>query len=183
MTSIVKSRALNSANREHEYPASNMPFYLYGTPNQMHISHMLLRAPNISLSAGNVTLSPPLESTITSQLPKGLILTLEEIPEAAMQPFPTTIKDLSHFFFRNKEEFKVKIYKDSRGSQENGPGLLNDLGNSEWQGKMKLNRDVDVDAEWPNKDEFANNVVDSGHWQEELAKIGNVLNSKYKDGQ
>lgn len=157
-----------------------MPFYLYGTRQQKHISHILLRAPNIALSAGNVTFSPELPEKALQNLSNGLILKLTEKYEAAMQPFPTKNKDLPrHFFFRGNQKFKVKVYYDKKDNKEGGPDLLQDLEEVEYDGELTLNLDVDVDAEGPNKDElYEASNVDSTKWQEELDKIGNVLNSK-----
>ncbi|KAL8803493.1 MAG: hypothetical protein Q9223_006140, partial [Gallowayella weberi] len=66
-----------------------MPFYLYGTPENIHIDHMLLRAPNIQLSASNITLDvfPPIPA---NTLKAGCILFADEVPESAMQPFLPT---------------------------------------------------------------------------------------------
>ncbi|KAL8784728.1 MAG: hypothetical protein Q9213_003825, partial [Squamulea squamosa] len=85
----LKDRPLNSKYRDHAYPSGHMPFYLYGTPSSLHIDHMLLRAPNIQLSASNINLSvsPPIPATT---LKNGCILYLDGIQESAMQPFLPT---------------------------------------------------------------------------------------------
>ncbi|KAL8827771.1 MAG: hypothetical protein Q9170_006883, partial [Blastenia crenularia] len=85
----IKDRPLNSKYRDHAYPSAHMPFYLYGTPSALHIDHMLLLAPNIQLSASNISLS------VTPELPapllkEGCILSLHDVQEAAMQPFLPT---------------------------------------------------------------------------------------------
>ena len=46
---------------------------------------------------------------------------------------------------------------------------------------MVLNKDIDVDAEWPNKDSYQSNKPDCDHWQKELENIDSVLNSQHKD--
>lgn len=188
VTGIVKSRPLNSEHREKKYPEGFTPFYLYGTPEQQHISHMLLRAPNIALSAGGVTLTRQVDGKdvalgddILSQVHNGLILTLQNIPEAAMQPFPEKNKELpSQFFFRKDHKFPVKIWKDPKPNSAKGPGLLEDL-EELCEATMVLNKDVDIDAEWPNNDSYKSNKPDCDHWQKELEKISSVLNSQYKD--
>ncbi|KAI9370253.1 pyridoxal phosphate-dependent transferase [Aspergillus egyptiacus] len=182
VTRVIRSRALNSANREHDYPANNTPFYLYGTSDQIHIMHMLLRAPNVSLSAGNITFTPPLPDPVTSDLPKGLVLTLDEVPEAAMQPVSRSTAD-PYPCFRPGQELKVSIFHDPKGSQESGPGLLENLGPRLWEGKMTLGKEVDVDADWPNRDYLENGSNTCDFWQQELDNIGNVLSRPYKGEQ
>ncbi|GFF54317.1 pyridoxal-dependent decarboxylase conserved domain protein [Aspergillus udagawae] len=106
---VIKNRSLNSRNREPEYPTSDMPFYVYGAGAQCHISHSLLKAPNIELGATNIklTLDADLED---EELARGAILCLTGVPEAPMQPFPAkSSDDSSDFFFRPGQEFQVKI--------------------------------------------------------------------------
>ena len=178
MTRIVKSRPLNSANRDSEYTQHSMPFYLYGTKAQQHISHMLLRAPNATLSASNVQLDEHLTKEITEHLSNGLILTLPDHREATMQPFPATNKDVTDdktFFFRQGKSFNVNVYVDPNGPSAKGPGLLDDLDTPLARGTMKLGNVVHVDVESLNKDPFANVTVPFEPW-EELKQIENVLN-------
>ncbi|CAG7948880.1 unnamed protein product [Penicillium nalgiovense] len=190
---IIKSRPLNSTNRDHDYPQKDMPFYLYGTPDQMHISHMLLRSPNINLSASNVTLSAkdenshkPEEVIHAGDLSSGLILALTDHREGAMQPFPERVSARNTddtpdtFFFSNGRTFDVAVWKDPKKNVDMGPDLLKDIGQPFWRGVLTLSPDLDYDSVWPNKDPAANKKVDSAYWQDELSKIPNVLNAKYK---
>ena len=55
--SILKDKSLRSRYADGSYPANVVPFYLYGTPNSLNIDHILVRNPNIQLSAENVQLS------------------------------------------------------------------------------------------------------------------------------
>ncbi|KAI9932016.1 hypothetical protein ASPWEDRAFT_68450 [Aspergillus wentii DTO 134E9] len=186
---IIKSRPLNSINRDLKYPQENMPFYLYGTPDHVHISHVLVRAPNIALSAANVKLSifAGVEDRLSADdLSKGLILGLTEKPEVAMQPFSGQVSATAEspdetFFFRSGKKFQVNIWRDKKASNAAGPGLLNDLGDPFWSGTLTLGNDVDYDSEWPNKDPAATQKVDADRWQTELRSIGNVLNAGYVD--
>lgn len=179
LTRIVKSRPLNSANRDSEYPQHYMPFYLYGTKAQQHISHMLLRAPNVTLSASNVQLDEHLTKAITQEhLSNGLILTLPDHREATMQPFPATndeFTDDEAFFFRQDQSFNVNVYVDPKGPSAKGPGLLDDLDTPLGRGTMKLGNVVHVDVESLNKDPFANVTVPFEPWKE-LKDLENVLN-------
>ena len=99
-----------------------MPFYLYGTPKDLNIDHILVRSPNIQLSADNIQLSLA-QSLPPDVLAKGAILTINGISEAAMQPFQSTEGSLgdtltadSNFFFRPGQEFSVAVYEDPRAA-------------------------------------------------------------------
>lgn len=175
---IVKSRPLNSPNRELGYPEDFMPFYLYGTPAQPHISHMLLRAPNISLSASNVKLDLDHTQAVNDGLPNGLILTLSDWREVTMQPFPATndeIRKGTSFFFRKDNKFNVRVFEDPKSAHDKGPGLLVGLKEPIAQGTMTLGDDVRVDVEGPNKDPF-DKPPSTKSWEDELDKVKAVLN-------
>lgn len=166
-----------------------MPFYLYGTGrDDMHISHMLLKAPNISLAASNITFQPDLGQEVVSGLEKGLILTFSTRHEASMQPFPSENKSLPEsFFFHKGAEFDVKVWKDPMVSKDSnkgpikGPGLLKGLkkGNELYDGKVKLGDYIAVDAEGPNADPFEYKQNDSTTWHDGLEEIGKMLNGTY----
>ncbi|KAI0602443.1 pyridoxal-dependent decarboxylase domain-containing protein [Biscogniauxia sp. FL1348] len=87
LTDVVVSRPLNSKWRLKDYPASFMPFYLYGTSQEVNIDHVIVRAPNTQLSAGRCKLEfyNEVPDTIWE---KPLVLLLEDVYEAPMQPFP-----------------------------------------------------------------------------------------------
>lgn len=192
---LIKSRPLNPVYRDHDYPKENVPFYLYGTPQQMHISHMLLRSPNIALSAGNINLtlknenvSEPKKGISAEDLSAGLILALTKRREAAMQPFPERVSaneiesDRDSFFFSNGKKFDVSVWKDPKKPIDQGPDLLKGLKGKDpdWTGVLTLGQDLDFDSVWPNKDPAADTKMDSSHWQKRLAEIPDVLNASYK---
>lgn len=159
----------------------------------MHISHVLLRAPNIALSAANITLSAkdedspkPEEHIHAGHLSSGLILALNDYPEVAMQPFPEMVsatgKNKDHdFFFRRDTSFDVSVWKDPKRNADKGPDLLKSIGQPFWTGVLTSSSDLDVDSVWPNKDPAAKNKVDCDHWQDELSKIPNVLSAKHRE--
>ncbi|KAE8336641.1 hypothetical protein BDV24DRAFT_168073 [Aspergillus arachidicola] len=91
-------------------PEDYMPFYLYGSEKQWHISHKLLQAPNATFSAGNVKLDDrPASSLNQGHAEKGASLALTEVPETSMQPFPTSESELpACFFFKPDKKYKVK---------------------------------------------------------------------------
>ncbi|KAE8143547.1 pyridoxal phosphate-dependent transferase [Aspergillus pseudotamarii] len=187
ITRIVKSRPLNSANRDDHYPRHVMPFYLYGSEKQFHISHMLLQAPNVNLSACDVKLelSDELADPVSTRLGKGegLILTLTEFREETMHPFPqdnqNAVYTSKDFFFQKGKTFKVKIYEDPNQAIAQGPGLLDKLRRPIARGVMTLGDDVHVDAEQLNKDPLE--VMNEGNkWDEDLDKIEQTLDKGRK---
>ncbi|CAG7558667.1 unnamed protein product [Fusarium equiseti] len=180
LKSLVKSRPLNSIHRDIDYPDKFMPFYLYGSDHEAHITHTLVKSPNISLSASSITFNPALPAPVTSLLPEGLILGLAEIPEASVQPFLERNTDLSeNFLFAPKKNFKVAIYRDPKESAAEGPGLLKDLGAALYEGEMTLGENVFVDAEGPNEDKLKDIKVESDDWQRKLDEIGAVLDGSH----
>jgi hypothetical protein len=181
LKSAIKSRPLNSINRDIEYPDKFMPFYLYGSEDELHITHTLVKSPNISLSASNVTFEPPIPSSVTSNLlTDGLILGLVQIPEASVQPFAQQNKDLEEdFFFSSGKKFKVSIWEDPKSYDQAGPGLLKDLDDDLYEGVMTLGENVFVDAEGPNEDQLKDIKVESDAWQRKLDEIGSVLDGTH----
>ncbi|THC87545.1 hypothetical protein EYZ11_013009 [Aspergillus tanneri] len=155
MTKVVKSRPLNSANRDPNYPRNFMPFYLYGSPYECHIAHMLLQAPNVNLSACDVQLDEKLAKAVKNNLEKGLILTLTDYREETMQPFPAKNNLIGNdFFFRQGQKFQVDVYEDPNPTSAEGPGLLNGLRSPIASGTMTLGLDIHIDVETMNRDPY-----------------------------
>ncbi|KAL2789089.1 pyridoxal-dependent decarboxylase conserved domain protein [Aspergillus keveii] len=184
VTQIIKYRSLNARNREPDYPPTYMPFYLYGSGSQHHISHVLLKSPNIELGAANVqlTLDTPLDE---DELSRGAILCLTTIPEAPMQPFPTTSQGISDidtrtdFFFRPGQKFKVKIWRDLKRAEESGPNLLpgsvEGFGPEIATGEVLLRGgEVIVDAESVNRDPFDTGDEESEQWRDLFRSLEGV---------
>lgn len=175
---VIKSRPLNSANREADYPEDYMPFYLYGSGKQWHISHMLLQAPNATFSAGNVKLDDKLVSSLNKgHAEKGAILALTEVPETPMQPFPTSKSELpACFFFQPDKKYKVKVWDDPNDASAAGPGLLEGLGEP-IEGTITLSKEIHIDLEWINKDPFEREDR-VGKWRDEFSQIGKKLEKR-----
>lgn len=55
--STLKDRSLRNRHSDHSWPRDFVPFYLYGTAKSLNLDHILVRSPNIQLSAENVQLS------------------------------------------------------------------------------------------------------------------------------
>ncbi|KAI0407849.1 pyridoxal-dependent decarboxylase domain-containing protein [Xylaria palmicola] len=87
----IVSRPLNSKHRLNEYPSTFMPFYLYGSENEANIDHVITRAPNSQLSAGRCKLKW-YQAQDPSVWDKDLVLLLEDVREAPMQPLPPNVE-------------------------------------------------------------------------------------------
>ncbi|OGM43988.1 pyridoxal-dependent decarboxylase domain protein [Aspergillus bombycis] len=176
MIRVVKSRPLNSANRDDHYPRHFMPFYLYGSEDQYHISHMLLQAPNVNLSASDVQLDQELLKKVRPRLRNhnALILTLTGYREETMHPFPKKNNDdvllSKDFFFRQDKVFNVKVYEDPKADDAQGPGLIDTLGTPIARGTMKLGSDVHIDVETLNRDPLETNE-EGVRWDTKLDEI------------
>ncbi|KAJ7043065.1 pyridoxal phosphate-dependent transferase [Mycena alexandri] len=152
---IVKKRPLNPAHLDKAYPAQ-MPFYIYGSLAQTHLDHMLLRAPNAQLSAGNITLK--LENMdlsieahrrlVEDGLRKGLIAVASAKPEFAMQPF--TDAHPPTFFAPWADGISVTLYVDD--CDRNGPGLVSHLGKPIATATINLGSNVFADWSLLNDD-------------------------------
>ncbi|KAL8638359.1 MAG: hypothetical protein Q9228_004485 [Teloschistes exilis] len=180
----VKDRPLNSKYRDHSYPSGHMPFYLYGSDEKScHIDHMLLLAPNIQLSASNISLFLNEGSLSPENLRAGCILFADGVEEAAMQPFLPTSQLVSgqgptsakNFFFQPGKKFKVTVFRDRYGVSQGGPGLGDtDYGDKLASGEMVLGDEVWLDSETCNRDPFKR-PSQVAKWREEFSKIGKEL--------
>ena len=183
---VVKDRSLKGRYRDTSYPTFGVPFYLYDTPTDLNIDHILVRAPNIQLSAENVSLS--LDKSISAEvLSRGAILLVHDYVEAAMQPFQSTEGPLgdtlaadSEFFFTPGRDFSVSIYEDPRDAGTPGPGIADVQDNGArlvGKGKMKLGQGRYVDSVQINKDPYA--VPDGDQkfkaWKKIFDQIGKEL--------
>lgn len=148
IVTVVKDRPLNSRWRDQAYPASYTPFYLYGTPTEQNVDHMLLRAPNAQISSDLVTLNctPALTA---NQLASGVIAYLNR-PEAALQP----LTDDAAGFFNPGMSFNVTIFADANAPDAHGPGLSQG-GTQIATGTLTLGQAVFYDSDRLNTEDFA----------------------------
>ncbi|KAF9477346.1 PLP-dependent transferase [Pholiota conissans] len=159
---VIKNRSLVSKWRDREYPESYFPFYLYGTLEEQHIDHMLLKAPNVQLTAQRIELNldNPLDE---EELRNGLLLYIL-LNEGSMQPFDTNNPP---FFFTPGAELQVRIFPDPFTAIGHGPGLapnfdggysFDSLSTGAFQplsvGTVKLGQDIFVDYTDLNKEDF-----------------------------
>lgn len=181
ITSIIKNRPLKSAYQDASYPVGFVPFYLYGTTQELHIDHILTRAPNITLSAGTVdlALSSGQDGAIHNEtLAAGMILAIEGQHEAAMQPFGDRNDDLppgSSFFFSSGKKFDVRIWGDPRGPNESALGLVAEVYAKEpiAAGTLTLKEEIVADVEKLNRDMWGESEETKvARWIERFERIG-----------
>jgi hypothetical protein len=149
--SVLKYRPLNACYLDPAYP-SNMGFYLYGTAQELHIDHVLLRVPNAQLSAGEVILETQEgdSAVFAAGLKRGLIAVADEIPEFLMQPLsPNSLKS----FFHPGAKLAVSIYHDRNAAHAQGPGLCDQLGDPITRGTITLGDNTFTDTYAINADD------------------------------
>ncbi|KAI0427025.1 pyridoxal-dependent decarboxylase domain-containing protein [Xylaria sp. FL1042] len=148
----IVSRPLNSKYRLKDYPPCSMPFYLYGSEHEANIDHVITRAPNSQLSAGRCKLE-----WYKDQDPavwnKHLVLLLEDVREAPMQPFPPNVEIgckngavIAHSLHRQEATPKAQPKgsnhaKPLPGHKNNGTGEVADIFNNVTNALWKEHRD------------------------------------------
>jgi hypothetical protein len=153
--SVIKKRRLASNDLEISYP-SKMPFYLYGTPQELHIDHVLLRSPNAQISSGEVTveLVEGSQPVFTSGLKNGLIVVADSLPERLMQPLAA---DRLSRFFHPGAKLDVSVYHDQeknviQPSQGRTGSLWDNLGEPIARATLTLGDNTFADAYMINID-------------------------------
>jgi hypothetical protein len=97
-----------------------------------------------------------------------------------MQPFAEKNQDLAEeFFWRQNQQFKVKIWKDPKAADARGPELLKDLGKPLYEGEMILGENIFVDAEGLNEDKQKEIKVEEDSWQRKLDEVGRILDGTH----
>ncbi|KAI1419520.1 pyridoxal-dependent decarboxylase domain-containing protein [Xylaria sp. FL1777] len=169
----VVSRPLNSKYRLKDYPSTFMPFYLYGSENEANIDHVITRAPNTQLSAGRCKLEWYKEQD-PAIWNKQLVLLLEDVREAPMQPLPPNAEIgckngavIAHGFAR-QEDITPKIQQKGNGHVKISLGQ-NQNGSGEATGRF---------------DDYVDGLLKE-HREDESAhphKIAKVVNSETRSG-
>jgi hypothetical protein len=130
ITGILRSQPLDVSYRDTIYPTF-ATFYVYGDLNKLHLSHILLKAPNTFIALSNAKLEPSWDDLVVTdgknlteneqniinsrraalqkQLNRGAIL-VTEIPELACQPFD--VDYLKWKFGGSPRQLNVTIYSD-----------------------------------------------------------------------
>ncbi|KAI9508875.1 PLP-dependent transferase [Russula earlei] len=146
----IKNRSLCSRHLDIVYP-SRMPFYLYGTDEEMHIDHVILRAPNAQVSAGEVTVDivEGSASVFAAGLKRGLIAVTDTLPEQLMQPFNS---DRLKRFFHPGAKYDMSIYIDWKAASTPGPGLCDKPGEAIARATITFGSNTFVDEYMINLD-------------------------------
>ncbi|KAI8292985.1 hypothetical protein K4K56_005548 [Colletotrichum sp. SAR 10_98] len=142
----VVSRPLNSKWRLEEYPSTFMPFYLYGTPTEANIDHVIVRAPNTQLSASRCDLKFYNKNDMDPGIwNKPLVLLVEDVREAPMQPFPPNSEIgskngaiVAHDDYHRQNASK-SASTEAKATQKNGPRDWYQNGRSNWYGNGNSN--------------------------------------------
>jgi len=158
---IIRKRSLDPEDLNSNYPNAFMPFYLYGTPEQQHIDHVLAFAPNAQFSAARVRLS--LDTQLSEEdLAKGVIVKATNVRERSMQPFPETNKlpKGGKFFFSAGKEFTVEVCRDPFPAITDDSIDLDKVTEVITKGKLTLGPDLYIDTDKLNH-EFHEEQVDT----------------------
>ncbi|KAF6809813.1 hypothetical protein CMUS01_13598 [Colletotrichum musicola] len=96
---VVVDQSMPFAALDLDYPAK-MPFYLYGSKREVHVDHVLKKAPNAQISADLV--KTDLAARLTDEeLRNGVVVMLDDVFEASLQPLPIKVE-------KNKPELEQK---------------------------------------------------------------------------
>ncbi|KAF3936110.1 hypothetical protein ABW20_dc0110203 [Dactylellina cionopaga] len=132
---VVVKKSLELDDLKKEYPQISdqkqypirMPFYLYGSNEQIHIDHVLAWSPDVQLNSSCITLDiDGPKSLDNEQLQNVVVCVFDGLDENIMQPIandPGAINPNTHWqtpalpFFRGNK-FTMKIYKDYISSQD-----------------------------------------------------------------
>ncbi|KAF8968538.1 pyridoxal phosphate-dependent transferase [Flammula alnicola] len=121
---------------------------LYGTPEQMHLDHVILVVPNINLSAGEIQCEFD-KDLRADDLAKGLIVVAQNVHEASMQPFPLmeNLKIDANFFFNVGKTLQVVVYKDPYPASTMDPVPIENVKEIVTKGTITLTGNLYVDSD------------------------------------
>ncbi|KDQ15195.1 hypothetical protein BOTBODRAFT_108992 [Botryobasidium botryosum FD-172 SS1] len=140
----VVNRPLHPRYLDLNYP-QRMPFYLYGSLEEPHIDHILLRAPNAMITS-SVCLR--LDSSYPRlDFNKTLIAVMDNVYEHAMMPLRPGAAPVG---FVPGATFKVSIY--SPANEFEGPNIMSNLGSPLNTGTITLTDNLFVDSTMVNRD-------------------------------
>ena len=129
-----------------------MPFYLYGQSTETHIEHVLLIAPNVQLSAGQVT-GTFKDAIADADLSKGLIAIASNVHEQAMQPFPSNANiNKGKFFFGSGKVLNVTVYRDPFPASTLDPIDVDNLTDVVTTGTLTIQGDIYIDNDRLNSE-------------------------------
>jgi hypothetical protein len=151
----VRNIPIDSKYLDMHYPEF-MYFYLYGTPDQQHIEHLLVSAKNVQLTSDQVQLALSNGVKLSpDDLAKGVIIRLEDVREETVLPVlpPNTPP-----FFKAGTSHDIAIFSDTHTRDAHGPGLTTAYAAASpiASGRMTLGKMIYSDSVMLNDDPSAN---------------------------
>ncbi|CAE6514843.1 unnamed protein product, partial [Rhizoctonia solani] len=116
---VIKNKPLDSKYLDLTY-SDEMYFYLYGTPSQQHIEHILVASKNVQLTSEQVSLDLSSGAISEQDLAKGVIVRMDRLRESVVLP---VLPPHTPTFFKAGAQQKVTIFRDPHAPQRYGPGL------------------------------------------------------------
>ncbi|CEL57086.1 hypothetical protein RSOLAG1IB_12062 [Rhizoctonia solani AG-1 IB] len=116
---VIKNNRLDSKYLDLPH-SDDMYFYLYGTPEQEHIEHMLVVSRSVQLSSHQVSLELNEGSISAEDLAQDVIVRMDRLRESVVLPL---IPPHTPGFFNTSAEQKTAVIRDSHAPGEYGPGL------------------------------------------------------------
>ncbi|CCO32125.1 hypothetical protein BN14_06178 [Rhizoctonia solani AG-1 IB] len=116
---VIKNNRLDSKYLDLPH-SDDMYFYLYGTPEQEHIKHILVASKNVQLSSDQVSLDLTEGSISAEDLAQGVIVRMDRLRESVVLP---VIPPHTPAFFRAGAEQKITVFRDPHAPGRYGPGL------------------------------------------------------------
>ncbi|KAF6824113.1 hypothetical protein CPLU01_11042 [Colletotrichum plurivorum] len=103
---VVVDQSMAFAALDLDYPVK-MPFYLYGSKSEVHMDHVLKKAPNAQISADLV--KTDLAARLTDEeLRNGVVVVLDDVFEASLQPLPTEVETNKPHLEQKKPKLNLK---------------------------------------------------------------------------
>lgn len=162
VVNVVKHRSLDSEFLDSAYP-THMPFFIYGSAKELHVDHIIVRRPNVQLTASNVRLELADNQDLSHlelQLQEGLLAIAETIPEKLMQPFSAANPPS---FFKPNMPLRVSLWQDPRRSIDSRTEF-EDLGVPIASGALVLSENLFVDYTMLNIDSLGSSDDSRKPW-------------------
>ncbi|KZT22906.1 PLP-dependent transferase [Neolentinus lepideus HHB14362 ss-1] len=148
---VLQENSLDRVHLHSEYP-TYMPFYLYGTPQHAHLDHVLLRAPNVQISASNVQLHfGSAQDAVHERLGAGLVVVMKDVLEYAMQPFNSGHRPDAFEPHSLPHTFAAEVYEPAVGGIH-GHDYSARLGQKVGDGSITVNERIYIDYDCLNAD-------------------------------
>ncbi|KAH7345481.1 pyridoxal phosphate-dependent transferase [Rhizoctonia solani] len=141
---VIKNKPLDSKYLDLTY-SNEMYFYMYGTPSQQHIEHILVASKNVQLTSDQVSLDISSGLISEEDLAKGVIVRMDRLRESVVLP---VLPPHTPSFFKAGAQHKVTVFRDPHVAQRYGPGLTEAYASASpiASGKIKFGKMVYADS-------------------------------------